>query len=204
MSELKGFFAKRRKRLSRLILWPLGLAIILTNSGWHTHVVFAGFLFSLGCVLVAVASVGRLWCSQYICGYKTTHLITSGPYSLCRNPLYFFSSLGAIGVGLSTQTLTIPLVLVFMFAISYPTVIRFEEEKMSERHGVAFKDYVARVPRFFPRLKGLNEPESYVVVPAVFRSALLDAVWFTWIVGLVALAAALRSAGVLPTIMTLY
>jgi protein-S-isoprenylcysteine O-methyltransferase Ste14 len=44
--------------------------------------------------LAAMIASHRLWCSLYISGYKNSQLITSGPYSLCRNPLYFFSFVG--------------------------------------------------------------------------------------------------------------
>lgn len=55
-------------------------------------------LFLLGLLLVGVATVGRLWCSLYISGHENSELITTGPYSLSRNPLYFFSLPGFAGI----------------------------------------------------------------------------------------------------------
>ncbi|MGB4295037.1 MAG: hypothetical protein WBJ16_05340 [Smithellaceae bacterium] len=49
----------------------------------------SSILFLMGAVLVGVASMGRLWCSLYIAGYKAEILVTEGPYSITRNPLYF-------------------------------------------------------------------------------------------------------------------
>lgn len=204
MTTLEGMFARQRILVSRLVIWPLAVAVILATSRWEERVVFEGFLFLTGCMLVAVATIGRLWCSLYICGYKTKQLVTSGPYSLCRNPLYFFSAIGAVGVGFATETLTIPLLLALMFTLFYPTVIRAEEAKLENLHGEAYNAYLSGVPRFWPRSAGLYEPEEYLVAPAKFRHAMIDALWFVWLVGIIELAEALRNAGILPTVVKLY
>jgi len=47
--------------------------------------------------------------------------------AMCRNPLYFFSLLGALGVGLTTETLLIPFVILIAFVGYYPNVIKSEE-----------------------------------------------------------------------------
>ena len=148
MMAISQLVFRRRIILSRMIIWPLALTIFLTTS--KQGEIFKGFLFLAGCMLVAVATIGRLWCSLYIGGYKKKQLVTSGPYSLCRNPLYFFSSIGIIGVGFTTGTVTIPHLLAILFSLYYPFVIRFEEAILAPLHGDAFKDYVARVPRFWP------------------------------------------------------
>jgi len=101
-------------------------------------------------VLVGVATVGRLWCSRYISGYKNFELIISGPYSVTRNPLYFFSFLVFTGIGLSTESVTFTLGLVLAFALVYPVIIRREERFLQDKFGRAFSDYCARTPRFFP------------------------------------------------------
>ena len=193
-----------RIRTSRLIVWPLAVGIILAGSQWEQQFVLRGLLLLIGCVFVSTAAIGRLWCSQYICAYKTKHLVTSGPYSLSRNPLYVFSSIGAVGLGFATETLTIPYVLALMFAVFYPKVIRDEETKLAELHGEPFKAYMASVPRFWPRNFKIVEPEEYIVSPVKFRHALLDATWFVWILGIIQMAEALRNGGILPTLFKLY
>lgn len=193
-----------RIRTSRLVVWPLAVGITLAGSQWEQQFVLRGLLFLIGCVLVSTAVIGRLWCSQYISAYKTRHLVTSGPYSLSRNPLYVFSSIGAVGLGFATETLTIPFVLALMFAVFYPKVIRDEETKLAELHGEPFKAYMASVPRFWPRNFKLVEPEEYIVSPVKFRHALLDAIWFMWLLGIIQMAEALRHGDILPTLFKLY
>jgi protein-S-isoprenylcysteine O-methyltransferase Ste14 len=204
MIALERFIKARRILLTRLLVVPLVAAILLSTSAWKEHVVVEGALFLAGCVLVGVATIGRLWCSVYICGYKTKSLVTTGPYSLCRNPLYFFSAIGAIGVGLTTETFTLPLVLAVLFAIFYPLVIRAEEANLEKVHGAAYRDYASAVPRFWPRTLRVREADQYLVVPAKFRKAMFDAVWFIWLVGLVQLVEELHDAGVLHAVVRLY
>ncbi len=199
-----GLFSRQRILLSRLVILPLGAVLLATESAWEVHPPWDGLLFMVGCVLVGVASIGRLWCSLYICGHKTKDLVTNGPYSMTRNPLYFFSAIGAVGVGLGTETLTVPALLLLLFALAYPSVIFTEERKLRALHGPAYDAYVARTPRFFPRRSALSEPDTYAVDPRRFRRALFDALWFVWLVGLLELAEALREAGAVPRLLTLY
>jgi hypothetical protein len=161
-------------------------------------------LFGMGCVLVAISTVGRLWCSLYISGYKTRSLITVGPYSLCRNPLYLFSLCGALGVGFTTETLTAPLFAGLAFALYYPSVMELEEERLSQAHGPEYEAYVKSVPRFLPRNFKILEPDRYIVNPSAYRKSMIDAVWFIWLVGIVEFAEALREVGILPALFKFY
>ncbi|MEN6347994.1 MAG: hypothetical protein ABFD08_01155 [Syntrophomonas sp.] len=107
---------KFRIEISRVFIAALIIIIALSDSAWESQAPFVGaVLFLIGSILVGIASLGRLWCSLYIAGYKTDFLVIEGPYSLCRNPLYFFSLIGAVGVGFSAETLTLPVVLFLIF-----------------------------------------------------------------------------------------
>lgn len=199
-----NIFARQRILISRVIIWPLAAVLLVTTSAWETRPPIDGLIFLVGCALAGVATIGRLWCSLYICGRKTEQLVTSGPYSMTRNPLYFFSAIGAIGVGLATETLTVPAVLIVLFGVTYPSVIRAEEHKLRAVHGAAYDAYVASTPRFLPRLSGFSEPESYEVDPSKFRRALSDALWFVWLVGILELGEALREMAFIPSLFSLY
>ncbi|MGB3974827.1 MAG: isoprenylcysteine carboxylmethyltransferase family protein [bacterium] len=204
MSNETSFFARRRILISRLIIWPLAAVLLVTASAWDKRPPIDGLIFAMGCVLVGVASIGRLWCSLYICGHKTKNLVTAGPYSMTRNPLYFFSAVGAIGIGLASETFTVPIVLILLFAMAYPSVIRAEENRLREIHGDAFDAYVASTPRFFPRFSRYTEPEFLEVNLRKFRGALFDALAFVWLLSILELGEALREVGIIPTLLTLY
>ena len=105
---MSHFIAYYRTRLSQL--FGLLFILLVMFTGKKLDLVapeISGVLFLIGCALVGIAIVGRLWCAQYIAGYKDNTLVREGPYSMCRNPLYFFSFLGTIGVGLCTESLTL-------------------------------------------------------------------------------------------------
>ncbi len=108
MASLGSFFANRRIAVSRIFAGTFLTAMLVTSSAWEGSM-FGHALFVAGVVLVGVATVGRLWCALYIGGRKNAVLVTEGPYAMTRNPLYFFSFLGFVGLGLATEALTVPL-----------------------------------------------------------------------------------------------
>lgn len=188
-----------RIALSRLMVAGVLVLLCISGSAWTDTAIVVGALEALGLGMIGVAMTGRLWCNLYIVGYKNRTLLTTGPYSTSRNPLYFFSALGGIGVGLTSGTLTIGALIAGLFAITYPGVILTEEKRLEKIHGQAWHDYIARVPRFFPRFSQLVEPEDYEVRPQLFRRHLLDALWFTLAAGVIALIRGAHAMGWLPT-----
>ena len=154
--------------------------------------------------LVAIGSLGRMWCSVYIAGYKDRALIMLGPYSMTRNPLYFFSVVGALGVGFCTETFSFPLLFLAVMVLYYPLVVREEERRLRELFGSDFDDYARRVPAFLPDFTLFSEPETYVVKPVVYRRHMFSALWFVWIVGLIELAEGLKEMGWIPTSWTFW
>lgn len=194
------FVERHRIALSRLLVAAVIGLIAVSGSHWDEHSpVMGDGLMAFGLVLIGLATVGRLWCNLYIVGYKNQTLLTTGPYSISRNPLYFFSALGGIGVGLATKTMFFGVLIASIFALTYRGVIRTEERRLAHLHGERWAAYELSVPRFFPRFGRLVEPAGYLVHPRLFRRHLLDALWFVWAAGLMELLAGMRSAGWLPT-----
>ncbi len=201
----RNFLEKLRIRLSQFLAFSLLIAAVFTTSRWEDHAPMVAYmLYAIGVALVGIATVGRLWCTLYIGGRKTKQLVVEGPYSITRNPLYFFSLLGAVGVGLATETLLLPLGIAIVFAMYYPWVIRREAIKMAAVHGTAYDEYARTTPMFFPKWSLLREPESYATNPQLFRRHMLPAAWFVWIVGLIEAAEGLRQSGLLPCWLRIY
>jgi protein-S-isoprenylcysteine O-methyltransferase Ste14 len=179
------FVAEHRTRLSQC-LGAVFLAVFIFSErklGQSAYFV-TEIMWISGCFFVGLATVGRLWCAQYIAGYKTDVLVMEGPYSICRNPLYFFSLMGGIGAGLCTGSLALTLAIAAVFIVIYPVTIRNEETKLSRIFGSAYDGYARRVPRFFPKISLFIEPVEYIVNPRIFRREVFDAVYFIWVVGL--------------------
>jgi protein-S-isoprenylcysteine O-methyltransferase Ste14 len=197
--------AKLRIVLSWLVLVLLLAVIAVSRSLWAQRPTFVGSaLFAGGMFLVGIATVGRLWCSAYIGGYKENALVTAGPYSMSRNPLYFFSLLGVVGVGLTTETVLVPVLGALVFALYYPPRMDAEEALLSARHGDAYAEYCRCTPRFLPRLSLLREPAEYRLNTIVFRKHLLDALWFVWFVGVLGIVTGLQRSGALPVWFHVY
>jgi protein-S-isoprenylcysteine O-methyltransferase Ste14 len=177
--------------LSRTFALVVFLLILLTRSV-HRGTVAGELLSFVGLLLVTIAVVGRLWCSLYISGYKNNELITAGPYSLSRNPLYFFSFLGFIGVACTTQTFSLVAMVTVAFALGYPVTIKQEENFLRQKFGAVFDEFCAKTPRFFPNFRNYVEPETWVVYPGRFRRTLRDVVWFIWLAAIVELTLSLK------------
>jgi len=159
--------------------------------GWHYLAGLAGFIF------VALACLGRIWCSLFIAGHKDEVLVTTGPYALCRHPLYSFSVLGALGLGLTSRSalLCIAVVVLIMALVVYAAAC--EEQFLADSFPDEFKAYVVATPnKWLPKSTRTPLPAVLDVRPAVFWKAFLDAGSFFVLWVLVALAAEYR---VIPT-----
>ena len=196
---------KLRIHISQIVAVLLIMFICVSRSLWEDKAPFVTMVLSLLAVfLVGVACLGRLWCSVYIAGYKTDHLVTQGPYSMCRNPLYFFSLLGALGIGFASETFLIPILILIGFLAYYPLVIKSEEAELAKLHKTEFEIYFKKVPRFFPKISYLSEPEEYIVKPVIFKKHMFSAIWFLWLLGILEVIEELQELKVLPAIFDIY
>ncbi|MCU0589114.1 MAG: isoprenylcysteine carboxylmethyltransferase family protein [Syntrophobacteraceae bacterium] len=202
--NLSQRFKTQRIKTTNILVGIVAIPLLFSSSGWEGTGILSTVLFLLGTVLVGVATVGRIWCSIYISGYKNNQLITFGPYSISRNPLYFFSLVGTVGLGLETETLIIPIVAALGFMMLYPAVMAQEEQKLLQIHGEAFETYCRSTPRFWPSFSRLQEPETYELRPRVFRRRLFDSLWFVWGIGILELIEGLRESDMLVTLFKLY
>jgi len=156
------------------------LLLLATPASWSNQGAFPQGIDFLAFALVVLAVLGRIWCSLYISGYKEDRVVTEGPYAIVRNPLYVFSFLGALGLGLATRHLLIITLIMFSFLIYYPLVVLAEEKNLLKKFGQEYLAYINTAPRFFPRRFVLVEPDTYPVRPRHVRRALQEVVWFFW------------------------
>jgi protein-S-isoprenylcysteine O-methyltransferase Ste14 len=204
-SMMKSKFEQLRIPVSRILAVLGACAICKTTSFWEEgNKLIEVVLFMIGAVLVAMASLGRMWCSLYIAGYKNKELITSGPYSLCRNPLYFFSMLGIVGIGFATETFTFALIFGILFALYYPNIIKREEDRLAAMFFGDFEDYKKKVPSFFPRVARFEESSSYTVNTVIYRRHIFSALWFVWIIGIIELLGGLKELGLFGSLWVVY
>ncbi|HWQ39748.1 MAG TPA: isoprenylcysteine carboxylmethyltransferase family protein [Burkholderiales bacterium] len=133
-----------------------------------------------GYVLLVIATLGRVWCLIFIGGNKNKELVTTGPYSVVRNPLYVFNFVGLIGLGLAVEQPTLAAVLAVMFWIHYPAVVAREEAELLRRFGPAYAIYREKTPRWMPRFAQYHEPPEVSVSPLRVRRGIFGAMWLLW------------------------
>ncbi len=153
---------------------------------------------------MGVGVLGRIWCLVCIAGFKNEELVTDGPYSLCRNPLYLFSLLATLGVGLGSCTLAFPAIAILGFAIWYPGVIAFEARNLAQRHGDAYRSYVAKTPALLPLSGNFHEENEHTVRSVSFRRGLFDTAWFFVLFTVMYLFQQMHQNGYLPIWCRLY
>lgn len=100
----------------------------------------------------SVQTLGKQWtyAARLVQGHE---LITSGPYSLVRNPIYLgmFGLLVATGMVFDTWWALAGSIVLFL--IGNEIRIRTEEKLLRESFGQQFEEYARRVPAFFPGIR---------------------------------------------------
>ncbi len=133
---------------------------------------------AVGLAAIVFAIVGRAWCSLYIGGRKKAEIVSRGPYSITRNPLYVFSFFGAFGVGAQSGSLTIAaLFMLASYGVFFLTVRR-EEAWLSATFGADYAAYVGRTPRFLPRFSLWRDEAELSVRPSFFLTTIRDGLVF--------------------------
>ena len=168
------FIGKYRILLSRVYLLALIAAIFSIHSSWDPNGVASYILRTAGFILVFAGVFGRLWSSLYICGSKNLELVRLGPYSITRNPLYVFSLLGGVGIGLGAESLAITSMIILMFFLIYPATIISEERKLADLFGETFQQYIREVPRFFPKISLYKGAQQFEIRVDLFIKAVFD------------------------------
>ncbi len=200
---MDNFIARNRINVSRMIFGVVIALIFLTSHIWQEGGLLLSLMNALGFVMIILAVFGRLWSSVFICGYKTKKVIQHGPYSVTRNPLYVFSSLGAVGFGLVTGSFVITGIIIFIYVMIYARTIIFEEHKLEEALGVQYLQYKANTPRFFPDFTLYKTMQEYTIKLPVFEHAFKDAIWFFLGFGVLHLIGQMHELGFLPILFRL-
>jgi protein-S-isoprenylcysteine O-methyltransferase Ste14 len=194
---------QRRKRIVLISGLLMLIALLFSDSLWPSGSLPHESSEMLGYALICLCITGRSWCSLYIGGRKKTQLVEEGPYSISRNPLYLFSVLGGIGIGLQAGNLTAGLVCgLFVFAI-FNMVIQREEIFLMSRFPAAFAAYAARVPRWGPRLSRWQSSEELLVRPRFVLVTFRDALGFLLAIPVLEVVEWAQAKGWLPVLLHL-
>ena len=141
---LLDFFARWRVRIGYLLA-----VVVLWISRPNPHSILIGAAIGIIGLIIRACAAGYL--------HKQSILTTTGPYAYTRNPLYFGSSLMAVGAAVAMNSIGSAALLLIYFALVYTFVMRREELELRGHHGPAFDAYARSVPVFFPRLTPVKQ-----------------------------------------------
>jgi protein-S-isoprenylcysteine O-methyltransferase Ste14 len=125
-------------------------AFAINIPAWLRWVGFGLGILSVALWTLAQVKLDKQWSAQLQLT-KDHHLITSGPYTLIRHPLY----MSMIGWCVALALLTANWIFVAIGALAIAGLlwrIPREEQMMIEAFGDEYKQYMKRSGRFFPRL----------------------------------------------------
>ena len=158
----------------------------------------------VGFFLILVCIFGRLWSILYVGGRKNGELAVSGPYSITRNPLYLFSTIGAFGIGLMFGSIIVSAFLGVCTYAVFGMTVRREEAFLRSKFGPKFEAYVARTPRFWPKLWLYQDEHQHTFSTQALRSTFFDALYFLAIFPAIEGIEYLQVIGYLPTYFWLF
>lgn len=195
------------QRMRRLVLTVLVVvlfaALLFGQSLFAPETVVHETIEMFGVLLIFLGIVGRLWSTLYIGGRKSQEVVSGGPYSITRNPLYLFSSLAACGVGAQMGSIVAMIGFGLLCAAAFHVVILREERFLAQALGAPYRAYLARVPRFWPALSLYDEGDSGGFRPKALLSTLLDGLVFLVAMPAFELIDAGQMSGVLPVLFRL-
>ncbi|CDX19305.1 Nickel-cobalt-cadmium resistance protein NccN [Mesorhizobium plurifarium] len=199
---LGGYQHMRRIVLAVLIV-VLFAALLFGQSSFPPDTPMHESIEMFGVLLIFLGIVGRLWSTLYIGGRKSAEVVTGGPYSITRNPLYLFSTVAAAGVGAQIGSFSGIILFSLLCAGAFHIVILREERYLKEVLGAPYQAYLAKVPRFFPNLRLYQEGDTGSFKPRLLLNTLLDGLVFLIALPAFELIDGMQQSGMLPVWFTL-
>lgn len=141
---------------------PPVLLLIAIGISYFISVVFPNFRFNdasfnfLGLILVPAGIALILWAGSVLKKHKTTlhprqkpsKLVSSGPYSWSRNPIYLGFLLISIGFTLLFANVLAFVGPIIFFAFISTFIIPFEETMLTKVFGKSYKTYTKHIRRW--------------------------------------------------------
>lgn len=156
-SKVGNFFFKIRSFTPIPFIFAL---LYFAAPTWYTS--------AIGALFIVTGEFLRIWAVGYA-GASTRartlgaarDLVTTGPYSYVRNPLYLGNFLLSFGVCLIANVYWLIAVLIVGYFSQYLPIIALEETYLSESCGQIYQDYRERVPRFVPQFRPYLNPSVH-------------------------------------------
>jgi protein-S-isoprenylcysteine O-methyltransferase Ste14 len=161
---------KLRMTIIRLAFVPLVFIALFVWPSWKADSIPDMMCEWGGYLLILVGLAIRIWSTMYIGQRKSKELITEGPFSMSRNPLYVGSFIVIIGIAFSLVNYVLLLAALFITVPLHFIVVLSEEENLQQLFGRQYEDYRRNVPRFWFRISRFHTTEYITVSPrSIYR-----------------------------------
>ena len=130
-----------------LVALGVGVVVRATN-GWTFPLPSWLRLVGLGVVGAGLALVAwAIWASAHTYLADPDRLVTAGPFTISRNPMYVGWTLAYVGVALTIMDVWLFVLLPAVLVATHLTVGR-EERRLRDRFGPLYTAYAAKVRRY--------------------------------------------------------
>lgn len=190
--------------------WIFGIIFLMWILFSGNKLYYMQNIFNIiGLLLLFIGILGRIYSTLYIGGMKNsgndgTSFVNDGIYSVCRNPLYFFSFVGLIGVLFLKGQIILIIIGAVLFLVIYHFTILGEEKFLSDKFGESYKIFLKSTPRFFPNFSKFRYSERLEIRPFFLHKEIKRA--FVWILGafIIYCITYLQNLGILPVFINVY
>ena len=84
---------------------------------------------------------------------ETEHLVSSGPYAMCRNPMHTGLVIYYMGVSFTLNSLVCLLFTCFVGVCAWLFAVYIDEPRLKRDFPCEYEKWSAQTPRFLPRIK---------------------------------------------------
>jgi len=102
-----------------------------------------------GLLIVSLGESLRIWASGHI--HKMAEVTQTGPYAMCRHPLYLGHFIIALGFCAVASSWIAFAVVIPAFFIMYAPTWKNEERYLTDQFGDVYQDYMKTTPALLPR-----------------------------------------------------
>lgn len=201
---MKEFLADNRLPISRVLVVICFLTFIFIKP-ILVDSIFYIFMLIIGFILVLIGILGRVFASIFLSDKRNKKIVNSGIYSISRNPLYFFSFLGTLGILFIYGSLLVMLIVIIFYAIYYWQVIKFEEKSLSNKLGQEYISYLnSGVPRFFPKFSRWHSEKYITVNYKIVKKTIIESSYFFLIAILMLIILTMQAMRIVPVFIAVW
>jgi protein-S-isoprenylcysteine O-methyltransferase Ste14 len=163
-------------RYRTLVPIPIAIAVLtlrIGEAGPDARLVLAGIALTAAGEVIRLCAVRHIGVVSRTRSGRLGPLVTSGPFTYTRNPLYIGNIALWTGFAIAARLLWFAPVVIALLGAEYHAIVRWEERLLESRLGEAYRTYAARVPRWVPGSKRAS-PASTVIAPFSWRETLFS------------------------------